>query len=205
MKRIWSLQTLQLKKITAANVEAVCNAAVAVTNGYKVIQCREKNLITFEQVEALLGNGNPAFMCAVACNAFDSSNDIIRASAYSKLEELALTSADHDYEAIGWLSWLGCEFHYSKARLTSTKKLVAAGKLDEAGAKVAKMALGVACDGIDYVFVKYPKAKDVKELVSASTTGFVGGFKSVVTLAAGAEKPAIDEEAYKYLKSRMAK
>ena len=85
------------------------------------------------------------------------------------------------------------------------QKLVAAGKLDEAGAKVAKMALGVACDGIDYVFVKYPKAKDVKELVSASTTGFVGGFKSVVTLAAGAEKPAIDEEAYKYLKSRMAK
>lgn len=85
------------------------------------------------------------------------------------------------------------------------QKLVAAGKLDEAGTQVAKMALSVACDGIDYVFVKYPKAKDVKELVSAATSGFVAGFKSVVTLAAGAEKPAIDEEAYKYLKSRMAK
>ena len=85
------------------------------------------------------------------------------------------------------------------------QKLVVAGKLDEAGAQVAKMALSVACDGIDYVFVKYPKAKNVKELVSASTTGFVAGFKSVVTLAAGAEKPEIDEEAYKYLKSRMAK
>ena len=85
------------------------------------------------------------------------------------------------------------------------QKLVAAEKLDEAGAKVAKMALGVACDGIDYVFVKYPKAKDVKDLVSAATSGFVAGFKSVVTLATGAEKPEIDEEAYKYLKSRMAK
>ena len=37
-------------------------------------------------------------------------------------------------------------------------KLVEAGKLDAAGAQVAKLALGVACDGIDYVFVKYPDA-----------------------------------------------
>ena len=93
------------------------------------------------------------------------------------------------------------------------QKLVAAGKLDEVGAKVAKIALGVACDGIDYIFVKYPKAKDVKELVSAATSGFVAGFKSVVTcddcvdcvVKASAAKPEIDEEAYKYLKSRMAK
>ena len=84
-------------------------------------------------------------------------------------------------------------------------KLVDAGKLDATGAKVAKIALGVACDGIDYVFVKYPKAKDVKELVSAATSGFVGGFKSVVTLAVSAEKPEIDEEAYKYLRARRAK
>ena len=86
------------------------------------------------------------------------------------------------------------------------KKLVEARKLDEAGAQVAKLALNVACDGIDYVFVKYPKAKEVKELVSAAVTGFVDGYKSIVKmrLAAG-EKPEIDEEAYKYLKSRVAK
>ena len=156
------LANTPIEKITAANVEAVCNAAVAVTNGYKVIQCREKNLITFEQVEALLGNGNPAFMCAVACNAFDSSNDIIRASAYSKLEELALTSADHDYEAIGWLSWLGCEFHYSKARLTSTKKLVAAGKKVHAIRMLLRdipnsVLLGEANDEFDAEYVSYIK------------------------------------------------
>lgn len=84
-------------------------------------------------------------------------------------------------------------------------KLVEAGKIDAAGAQVAKVALGVACDGIDYVFIKYPKAKEGKDLVSAAVTGFVAGYKSVVTLAAGAEKPEIDEEAFKYLKSRMAK
>lgn len=85
------------------------------------------------------------------------------------------------------------------------QKLVAAGKLDENGATAATLALNVACDGIDYVFMKYPKAKDVQELVSAATTGFIDGYKSVVSLAAGAEKPVIDEDAYNYLKSKMAK
>ena len=86
------------------------------------------------------------------------------------------------------------------------KKLVEAGKLDEAGAQVAKLALTVACDGIDYVFVKYPKAKEVKELVSAAVVGFVDGYKSVVKMnLAASEKPEIDEDAYKYLKARMAK
>ena len=86
------------------------------------------------------------------------------------------------------------------------KKLVEAGKLDEAGAQVAKLALTVACDGIDYVFVKYPKAKEVKELVSAAVAGFVDGYKSVVKMSlATGEKPEIDEDAYKYLKARMAK
>ena len=84
-------------------------------------------------------------------------------------------------------------------------KLVEARKIDAVGAQVAKVALGVACDGIDYVFIKYPKAKEGKDLASAAVTGFVSGYKSVVTdaLKAG-EKPEIDEEALKYLKSKMA-
>ena len=83
--------------------------------------------------------------------------------------------------------------------------LVEAGKIDAAGAQVAKVALGVACQGIDYVFIKYPKAKDAKELVSAAVIGFVNGYRSVVTLAAGTGKPEIDEDALKYLKEKMAK
>lgn len=89
---------------------------------------------------------------------------------------------------------------------TEVNKLVDAGKLDAASAKLVKAALGIACQGIDYIFIKYPKAKDAKDLVSAAVTGFVFGYKSVVTNALKAgEKLDIDEDAYKYLKSKMAK
>jgi len=85
-------------------------------------------------------------------------------------------------------------------------KLVTEGKIDDAGAKIAKVALGIACEGIDYVFIKYPKAKEGKDLVGAAVQGFVTGFKSVVSMKAGAEeKFEIDEDAMKYLKSKMAK
>ena len=83
--------------------------------------------------------------------------------------------------------------------------LVEAGKINAADAHIAKIALGVACEGIDYVFVKYPKAKEAKDLTTAAVTGFIAGYKSVVTLAANANKPEIDEEALKYLKEKMAK
>ena len=82
------------------------------------------------------------------------------------------------------------------------KKFVDAGKINNTEAKIAKVALSAATEGIDYVFVKYPKAKDVKELVSAAVTGFTTGYKSVVKLAADA-KPEIDEEAYTYLKEKL--
>lgn len=84
-------------------------------------------------------------------------------------------------------------------------KVVAEGKINADEAKIAKVALNVACEGIDYVFVKYPKAKEGKDLVGAAVKGFVTGFKSVVsnTLKVS-EKPEIDEEALKYLKEKMA-
>ena len=88
---------------------------------------------------------------------------------------------------------------------TEIAKLVEAKKLNETTAQVAKIALGYACEGIDYVFVKYPKAKEAKDLTTAAVTGFIAGYKSVVTFAAGVDKPEIDEEALKYLKEKMAK
>jgi len=87
-------------------------------------------------------------------------------------------------------------------------KLVEAKKIDAASATIVKAALTVACEGIDYVFVKYPKAKDTKELVSAAVTGFINGYKSVVTpttKSAPGEKIEVDEEAMKYLKDKIAK
>ena len=156
------LSRTPIDKITAANVEAVCNAAVAVTNGNKVIQCRDKKLITFEQVEAFLGNGNPAFAWQLAYNAIVSSDETLRASTYSKLEDLALASADHDYRASSSLYWLGHECHYSKARLSSVKKLVAAGKKVHAirvllGNLPWSVYQGTANDEFDAEYVSYMK------------------------------------------------
>ena len=156
------LSRTPIDKITAANVEAVCNAAVAVTNGNKVIQCRDKKLITFEQVEAFLGNGNPAFAWQLAYNAIVSSDETLRASTYSKLEDLALASADHDYRASSSLYWLGYECHYSKARLASAKKLVAAGKKVHAirvllGNLPWSVYQGTANDKFDAEYVSYMK------------------------------------------------
>lgn len=156
------LASTPLEKITAANVEAVCNAAVAVTNGYKVIQCRGKKLITFEQVEALLGNGNPAFGLDLANNAIASSNETIRASTYRKLEDLALASADHDYRASAHLWYLADRCNYTKERLASAKKLVAAGKKVHA-IKVLlshvpfSVMIGVPNDEFDAEYVSYIK------------------------------------------------
>ena len=156
------LANTPLEKITAANVEAVCNAAVAVTNGYKVIQCREKNLITFEQVEALLGNGNPAFGWNLICNAVASSNDVVRLSTYRKLEDLALALADHDYQASSQLWFLACKCNYAKERLASAKKLIAAGKKIHAirvlfDCLPETVMRGVPNDEFDTEYVSYMK------------------------------------------------
>ena len=151
-----------LDKITAANVEAVCNAAIAVTNINKVTECRDKKLITFQQVEALFSNGNPVFASALASNAIASSNETLCASTYSKLEDLALASADHDYRASSSLCWLIRNYHYSKARLASAKKLIAAGKKIHAiqvllGSVPASVMRGVADDKFDVDYISYMK------------------------------------------------
>jgi hypothetical protein len=86
------------------------------------------------------------------------------------------------------------------------QKLVDAGKINAAGSSIAKFALGAACEGIDYIFIKYPKACDAKELVSAAVTGFVNGYKSVIGLAHGAKDDIkVDEEAMKYIKAKLEK
>ena len=155
------LASTPLDKITAANVEAVCNAAIAVTNGNKVIQCRKKNLITFEQVEALLSNGNPAFAWSLEANAVASSNETIRARTYSKLEELVLASADHDYRASASLYYLAKDCNYAKERLASAKKFVAAGKKIHAIKVLFELPVSVlrgeANDEFDAEYVSYMK------------------------------------------------
>ena len=81
-------------------------------------------------------------------------------------------------------------------------KLVAAGKLKDADAALVKNALHVACDGVDLVFTRYPKAREYKNLVSAATGGFVTGFKSVVSFASGTRMD-YDKNAYEILRSKF--
>lgn len=81
-------------------------------------------------------------------------------------------------------------------------KLVTAGKLKETDAALVKSALYVACDGIDLLFTRYPKAKAYANLVSAATDGFISGFKSVVTFSASV-KADYDQEAYEILRKKF--
>lgn len=81
-------------------------------------------------------------------------------------------------------------------------ELVAAGKIDEAtGTLVTTVAL-MAAKGVDYLFdVRYPKAKQYAELVSAGASGAIDGFLAVFKPTN--ERAAIerDEEAYRYFKA----
>ena len=94
------------------------------------------------------------------------------------------------------------------------KKLVDVKKLDNWSATAVKVALTAASSGVDYVFIKYPKAKDVEELVVAAVNGFVEEFKGCCVdctdckdcvVGASAKKTEIDEEAYNYLKAKLSK
>ena len=77
--------------------------------------------------------------------------------------------------------------------------------LKDADLAIAKVALTAACEGIDYLFVRYPKAREIQDLVSVSVKGFIAGYKSVVTMAVPQTKPELDEEALKYIKDKLAK
>lgn len=85
------------------------------------------------------------------------------------------------------------------------KKLVDAGKIDDGKGTIIIAAVNVACKGVDYIFdVKYPKAREYEELVSAAVHGFDDGFLATINpnmkLSASAAIK-MDEDAYKYLKS----
>ena len=93
-------------------------------------------------------------------------------------------------------------------------KMVEEGKLDEGQAKLAVEGVKIATMGIDYVFVRYSKAKTYKELVAAAVDGFTSGFLAVFKpvdsekLARGVgtvEKVEYDKEAYVAIKAALTK
>lgn len=93
-------------------------------------------------------------------------------------------------------------------------KLVEDKKLDAAQGQLVVMAFTTAVDGIDYVFdVRYPEAKQHKNLVSAATHGFCTGFLSafkkdtstMMSAAPVASQSRYDAKAYEWLKERSDK
>lgn len=86
--------------------------------------------------------------------------------------------------------------------------LVEAKKLTEKEGELVKAVFTVIVKGIDYVFIRYPKAKEISELVKAAADGFCTGFlqefKPENEKVLGAARGSFDMEAYHYIK-RAAK
>jgi len=89
-------------------------------------------------------------------------------------------------------------------------KLVADGKITEGVGTLALATFGIVVKGIDYIFdVRYPKAREYEELVSAAVSGFTSGFLAVFKPANAEEAKSLelkaDKEAYGWLKARVKK
>ena len=70
-----------IEQVTAANVESVVDACIAVTNSKKIVLCRDKGLVNFEQVASKVA-GKPEFAYLLINNAIVSSNDVLRANCF---------------------------------------------------------------------------------------------------------------------------
>ena len=85
------------------------------------------------------------------------------------------------------------------------KKLVDEGKIDDGKGAIILAAVNVACKGVDYIFdIKYPKAREYEELVSAAVHGFNDGFLATITpneKLSASPSATMDKDAYEYLKT----
>lgn len=84
-------------------------------------------------------------------------------------------------------------------------RLVADGKIDAAQSALVMSAFSLVVKGIDYIFdVRYPKARQYRELVAAAVDGFSNGFLIVFkpadqTAKSPGSRICYDVEAYEHL------
>jgi len=87
-------------------------------------------------------------------------------------------------------------------------KLIADGKIDAGQGALIMAAFNVVVKGIDYIFeIRYPKAKQYKELVIAAVDGFSDGFLAVfkpVNVEACSAR-VVDLKAYDWLRENALK
>ena len=124
-----ALARTPIDNVTKDNVEAVCNAALAVTNRTKVMQCRAKGLLTFEQVAAMSA-GKDEFCSLLYANALYSSNDVLRAACVDSLLASAKIAPAGSFRASYNLALAISKFGVAPARrIEIGRELIAAGKL----------------------------------------------------------------------------
>lgn len=86
-------------------------------------------------------------------------------------------------------------------------KLIEEGKLDLGQGILVAKTFNVAVNGIDYLFeVRFPKAKQYQDIVSAATHGFCGGFLATFKPAnnmMSISNVTYDVEAYDFLKAKF--
>ena len=84
-------------------------------------------------------------------------------------------------------------------------RMVSEGKINATVGAIAMGAFGIAVKGIDYIFdVRYPKAREYEELVSAAVSGFTEGFLTVFKPVDGEAKGTAykaDDAAYKWIRA----
>jgi hypothetical protein len=81
-------------------------------------------------------------------------------------------------------------------------KLVIDNKLKSENVLIVKNILYVTCDGIDLVFIRYPKAKQYKNLIYVAVDGFTIGFKNTIN-STKSIRAEYDKQAYDILSKKL--
>lgn len=171
-----------MKKTILAGILTICSLVF-------MCGCTDKDLPTPEKMSAIstvIGR-----TAGYACELSKTKTEVKTAIATVLDAVSKVTPATNETFTVAWKPVIDAELEKTG--------------LKDADLAIAKIALTAACEGIDYLFVKYPKAREVQDLVSVSVDGFVSGYKSVVTMQAVKDKPEIDEDALKYIKGKISK
>jgi hypothetical protein len=164
--------------------------AVALVGLCAITGC--KSLPTVDKIESVSRLAGTSAAMVVNMTKIDEQSKAVIIEIMDKVE-LAVPQTNQTFTEV----WTPIAKEY-------VAKMVADGKIDEGQGQLILSGFTIACNGIDYVFdVRYPKARQYKELVEAAVHGFIAGYKSVspsVSLKSGGKAPDYDKEVYNYLK-----
>ena len=100
-----ALSRTPTNEITTANLEAIFDASIAVTNRTPIVYCRDKKLVSYEKIIEKLA-GKHYFAGTIAYTAAISSNDVLRASTLNMLIDMSKTDPTSYYVAFNLAKYL---------------------------------------------------------------------------------------------------